>query len=308
MQGLVGGKFSSAVHPVGQIAGRLTDRGADLTGLPAGIPVALPMIDAHATLPATGMTRSGDLTLILGTSTGHVLNSDRLRKIQGVCGYVENGVIPHLYTYEAGQAAVGDCFDWFVKNCVPASYTEAAKAAGLGIHAYLRSLAERKAPGESGVMALDWWNGNRSILMDQTLTGMIVGLTLATRPEDIYRALIEATAFGTRVITEQYEAGGLPIHRVMAAGGIARKDPMMMQIYANVLNRPIEVSEATQTGALGSAIYAAVAGGIYASVTEAADRMAAKAERVYVPEAQAVEAYEKMFQRYMALHDYFGKR
>jgi L-ribulokinase len=144
--------------------------------------------------------------------------------------------------------------------------------------------------------------------MDQTLTGTLVGLTLATRPEDIYRALIEATAFGTRVITEQYEAGGLPIHRVMAAGGIARKDPMMMQIYANVLNRPIEVSEATQTGALGSAIYAAVASGIYTSVTEAADRMAAKAERVYVPEDHAVEVYGKMFQRYMALHDYFGKR
>ena len=306
--GLVGGKIAPAVDPVGEVAGRLTEYGAALTGLPVGTPVALPMIDAHAALPATGMTRSGDLTLILGTSTCHILNSDRLRKIQGVCGYVKDGVIPSLYTYEAGQAAVGDSFDWFVKNCVPAGYTEAAKASGLGIHAYLRSLAERKAPGESGVMALDWWNGNRSILMDQTLTGTIVGLTLATKPEDIYRALIEATAFGTRVIVEQMEKGGLPIHRIMAAGGIARKDPMMMQIYADVLNRPIEVSEATQTGALGSAIYAAMAGGAYPSVTEAADRMAAKVERVYRPDPVAVQVYGEMFGKYKELYEYFGKR
>ena len=306
--GLVGDKVAPTVDPVGERAGRLTEYGAALTGLAVGTPVALPMIDAHAALPATGMTRSGDLTLILGTSTCHILNSDRLRKIQGVCGYVKDGVIPALYTYEAGQAAVGDSFDWFVKNCVPASYTEAAHAAGLGIHAYLRSLAERKAPGESGVMALDWWNGNRSILMDQTLTGTIVGLTLATKPEDIYRALIEATAFGTRVIVEQFEKGGLPIGRVMAAGGIARKDPMMMQIYADVLNRPIEVSEATQTGALGSAIYAAVAGSVYSSVTEAADRMAAEVERVYEPDPVAVEVYEEMFGKYKELYEYFGKR
>ena len=306
--GLVGSKIAPAVDPVGEVAGRLTEYGAALTGLPVGTPVALPMIDAHAALPATGMTRSGDLTLILGTSTCHILNSDRLRKIQGVCGYVKDGVIPALYTYEAGQAAVGDCFDWFVKNCVPVSYTEAAKASGLGIHAYLRSLADKKVPGESGVMALDWWNGNRSILMDQTLTGTIVGLTLATKPEDIYRALIEATAFGTRVIVEQMEQGGLSIGRVMAAGGIARKDPMMMQIYADVLNRPIEVSKASQTGALGSAIYAAVAGGVYPSVTEAADRMAAEVERVYEPEAEAVEVYEEMFGKYKELYEYFGKR
>ena len=306
--GLVGGKIAPTVDPVGEVAGRLTEYGAALTGLAVGTPVALPMIDAHAALPATGMTRSGDLTLILGTSTCHILNSDRLRKLQGVCGYVKDGVIPSLYTYEAGQAAVGDSFDWFVKNCVPAGYTEAAKASGLGIHAYLRSLAEKKAPRESGVMALDWWNGNRSILMDQTLTGTLVGLTLATKPEDIYRALIEATAFGTRVIVEQYEKGGLFVGRIMAAGGIARKDPMMMRIYADVLNRPIEVSEATQTGALGSAIYAAVAGGVYTSVTEAADRMAAEVERVYMPEAEAVEVYEEMFGKYKELYEYFGKR
>lgn len=308
LHGLVGSKFCPTVDPVGDIAGQLDAYGASLTGLPVGTPVALPMIDAHAALLATGMTRPGDLTLILGTSTCHILNSDRLQKIQGVCGYVKDGVIPSLYTYEAGQAAVGDCFDWFVKNCVPVGYTEAAKAAGLGIHAYLRSLAEKKTPGESGVMALDWWNGNRSILMDQTLTGTLVGLTLATRPEDIYRALIESTAFGTRVIVEQLEKGGLPIHRVMAAGGIARKDPLMMQIYADVLDRPIEVSEVTQTGALGAAIYAAVAGGVYPTVTEAADAMAAKTERVYAPDSKAVETYDRLFTRYKELHDFFGRR
>jgi L-ribulokinase len=252
------------------------------------------------------MTRAGDLTVILGTSTCHILNAAEAKEVTGICGYVQDGVIPSLCTYEAGQAAVGDCFDWFVKNCVPASYTEAARDAGVSIHAYLRSLAEKKAPGESGIVALDWWNGNRSILVDPTLTGVITGLTLASRPEDIYRALIEATAFGTRVIAEQYEAGGLPIHRVMAAGGIARKDPLMMQIYADVLNIPLAVSTATQAGALGSAVYAAVAGGLYPTVTDAADAMAAKVERIYTPSAEAVEAYEGLYRRYRELHDRFG--
>ncbi|MBP3667283.1 MAG: ribulokinase [Clostridia bacterium] len=308
LRGLVGSRISPIVSPVSGIAGRLNNRGAALTGLPAGTPVALPMIDAHAVLPALGMTRAGDLTVILGTSTCHILNAAEAKEVTGICGYTEDGVIPSLCTYEAGQAAVGDCFDWFVKNCVPASYTEAARAAGVSVHAYLRLLAERKAPGESGVMALDWWNGNRSILVDPTLTGIIVGLTLATRPEDIYRALIEATAFGTKVIVEQYEAFGIPINHIMAAGGIARKDPLMMQIYADVLNRPVEVSETTQAGALGSAIYAAVAGGMYASVTEAADRMAAKVERMYTPNPGAAQAYAEMFRRYRELHDHFGKR
>lgn len=306
LKGLIGGKISPRVDPVGGIAGRLSGRGAALTGLPEGTPVALPMIDAHAALPALGMTRAGDLTVILGTSTCHILNAAEAKEVTGICGYVQDGVIPSLCTYEAGQAAVGDCFDWFVKYCVPAIYTEAAREAGVSIHAYLRSLAEKKAPGESGIVALDWWNGNRSILVDPTLTGVITGLTLATRPEDIYRALIEATAFGTRVIVEQYRSFGIPISRVMAAGGIARKDPLMMQIYADVLNIPLAVSTATQAGALGSAIYAAVAGELYPTVTDAADAMAAKVERVYTPGAEAVEAYEGLYRRYRELHDHFG--
>ena len=306
LKGLIGGKISPRVDPVGGIAGRLNGRGAALTGLPEGTPVALPMIDAHAALPALGMTRAGDLTVILGTSTCHILNAAEAREVTGICGYVQDGVIPSLCTYEAGQAAVGDCFDWFVKYCVPAIYTEAAREAGVSIHAYLRTLAEKKAPGESGIVALDWWNGNRSILVDPTLTGVITGLTLASRPEDIYRALIEATAFGTRVIVEQYGSFGIPISRVMAAGGIARKDPLMMQIYADVLNIPLAVSTATQAGALGSAVYAAVAGGIYPTVTDAADAMAAKVERVYTPGAEAVAAYEGLYRRYRELHDHFG--
>ena len=306
LTGLIGGRLSPCVDSVGSTAGRLSDEGAALTGLPAGIPVALPMIDAHAALPALGMTRAGDLTVILGTSTCHILNAAEAKEVTGICGYVQDGVIPSLCTYEAGQAAVGDLFDWFVTYCVPASYTEAAREAGVSIHAHLRSLAEKKAPDESGIVVLDWWNGNRSILVDSTLTGVITGLTLATRPEDIYRALIEATAFGTRVIVEQYEAFGLPIRRIMAAGGIARKDPLMMQIYADVLNIPMSVSTATQAGALGSAVYAAVAGGLYPTVADAADAMAAKAERVYTPDPMVVEAYEGLYRRYRELHDRFG--
>lgn len=308
LQGLVGQKLSPSVHTIGETAGRLSRRGATLTGLVEGTPVALPMIDAHAALPALGMIRPGDLTLILGTSSCHILNAEQGRPVTGICGYVQNGVIPSLYTYEAGQPAVGDCFDWFIRNGVPGSYERAAEAAGMSLHAYLRALAERKKPNESGVMALDWWNGNRSILVNSTLTGVLVGLTLTTRPEDIYRALLEATAYGTRIIAEQYNAFDLPISRIMAAGGIARKDPLMMQIYADVMNRPIEVSSATQTGALGSAIYAAVAGGVYQTLEEATAHMAAETERVYSPDPMAVESYDQAFLQYRKLHDHFGGR
>ena len=307
LHGIVGTKLSEKVLGMDQIAGTMSARGASLTGLPVGIPVALPMIDAHAAMPALGITGDGDLMMIVGTSTCHILNSTQSKNVEGICGYVKDGVIPGCYTYEAGQAAVGDSFDWFVKNCVPASYTDEAKEKGMNIHKLLREKASRLNAGESGLLALDWFNGNRSILVNANLTGLILGMTLQTKPEEIYRALIEATAYGTRVIVEQYEKNGIEIKSLCAAGGIAQKDGMMMQIYADVLNREIRIAGSTQAGALGSAIYASVAAGIYPDVNTAARRLAKPDLKVYKPNQENHKAYSKLYTEYKKLHDYFGK-
>ena len=307
LNGIVGTKLSENVLGMDQIAGLLNEDGAELTGLPVGTPVALPMIDAHAAMPAAGCTENGDLIMIVGTSTCHILNSTKKKSVDGICGYVKDGVIPNFYTYEAGQAAVGDVFDWFVKNCVPVSYTKEAEERNISIHKLLREKASALQVGESGLIALDWLNGNRSVLVDADLTGMILGLTLRTKPEEIYRALIEATAFGTRMILEQYEQNGIEIKRACAAGGIAQKDEMMMQIYADVLGKEIGIAASSQAGALGSAIYAAVAAGVYGIVSEAAKALAKKSMKTYQPNAKNQEAYSKLYAEYKILHDYFGK-
>ena len=179
----------------------------------------------------------------------------------GMCGYVEDGIIPGLFGYEAGQACVGDHFAWFTENCVPAAYEEAAKQRGISIHQLLEEKAAALSPGESGLLALDWWNGNRSVLVDVDLTGMILGMTLATRPEEIYRALIEATAYGTRMIIETFEANGVPVHEIVATGGLPDRNKLLMQIYADVTGRPLKIAGTRQGGAKGSAMHAAVAAG-----------------------------------------------
>ena len=307
LDGIVGTKLSTNVLGMDKTAGRIDARGAQLTGLKVGTPVALPMIDAHAAMPALNITGDGDLMLILGTSACHILNSKDAKTVEGICGYVKDGVIPGLYTYEAGQAGVGDIFDWFVKNCVPASYTEEAKEKGISIHKLLREKANKLSVGESGLLALDWWNGNRSVLVNSNLTGMLLGMTLGTKPEEIYRALIEATAYGLKVIVEQYENSGISIKSICAAGGIAQKDEMMMQIYADVLGREIRIAGSTQAGALGSAIYAAVASGIYADVKMAAQKLSKNDVKLYKPIKENVKNYRILYKEYKILHDYFGK-
>jgi len=213
--------------------------------------------------------------------------------------------------YEAGQSCVGDHFEWFVKDCVPANYMKEAEERGISIHKVLREKASVLKPGESGLIALDWWNGNRSVLVDADLSGLIIGCTLLTRPEEIYRALIEATAYGTRVIIDTFEDSGIPIRELYAAGGIAEKDEMMMQIYADVTNREIRISASAQTPALGSAIFGAVAAGSarggYDSIGDAAKAMAKLKDRVYRPVPENVAIYEKLYQEYKLLHDYFGR-
>ena len=304
-------KLSRDIYPLGTKAGVLNARGAALTGLPQGIAVAVANIDAHVSMPPVGLTDSGNLLMILGTSTCHLMLGAEEREVPGVGGIVEDGVIPGTYGYESGQNCVGDSLKWFVDNCFPAAYAQAAKEMGLDENQYLTYLANKLKPGQSGLLALDWWNGNRSILCDYDLTGMIVGLTIASKAEEIYRALIEATAYGTRRIVDSFEENGLPVEHVFACGGISKKNAMFMQIYADVLNRDIRIARSSQTPALGSAIFGAVAAGSqaggYDSVETAAHAMGGTSSTVYHPITENVEIYKDLYSEYLILHDYFGR-
>lgn len=307
LQNLIGTKLSDQVTPISFCQGRLSKNGAAWIGLSEGTSVSVPVLDAHASMPAIGMIDTETLMLILGTSGCHIVNSHHRINIAGICGYVKDGVLPGLYTYEAGQACCGDHFEWFVEHCMPFDYVQEATALGINKHAYLRQKARKLKPGDSGLLALDWFNGNRSILSDSDLSGMILGMTLRTKPEEIYRALIEATAYGTRVIIENFEQSGIAIRKIVASGGIAEKDDLLMQIYANVLNRPILVSDAEFSAARGSAMYAAVACGRYADILEAAKDCSVQTGTLYEPIHEDATTYNRLYQEYKILHDYFGK-
>lgn len=308
LDGFIGTKIPERVEPtIAAEAGRLNKRGSEITGLCEGTVVALPMIDAHASLAGLGVCGSGDMVMIIGTSTCHILNSTERTDIKGIFGYVKDGVFPGLYTYESGQSAVGDSFDWFVKNSMPASYTKEAEERKISPHQLLTEKAETLSVGESGLVALDWWSGNRSILADSSLKGMIYGLTLRTRPEEIYRALLESTVFGAKVIIEQHEKFGVEIESVTAAGGIANKNPLLMQIFADVLNRDIKIATSTQSGALGSAVYAAAAAGAYPTVADASKVFAKPITKIYHPDPKSAELYTELYKKYRYLHDHFAK-
>ena len=304
-------KLSRKLYPAGTRAGVVTPEAAKWTGLRAGTAVSVASIDAHVSLPPAGLVDPGKLLMILGTSTCHIMLGDVEREVPGICGVVEDGVVPGLYGYEAGQSCCGDHFKWMIDNCVPKAYCDEADARGMGLHTLLTEKAARLRPGESGLVALDWWNGNRSVLVDVDLTGLMVGMTLATRPEEIYRALIEATAYGTRVIVENFEQHGVAIDGLYACGGIAKKNPLMMQIYADVLGREIRVARSTQTPALGSAMFGAVAAGRafggYDSIADAAREMGGVDEKSYAPIEENRIVYDALYQEYLRLHDAFGR-
>ena len=311
MENVIEEKFSGPVTPLGGKAGELTEAAAKLTGLNPGTAVAVANVDAHVTVPAVKIDSAGKMLAIMGTSTCHMLISDKEVKVPGICGVVEDGILPGFFGYEAGQSCVGDHFAWFIDNCLPKEYFDAAEKEGVNIHKYLRSKAEKLKVGESGLLALDWWNGNRSVLVDVDLTGVMLGMTLQTKPEEIYRALIEATAYGTRKIIETFRENGVPVEEFYASGGISQKDPMTMQIYADVIGIPIKIAGSLQGPALGSAIFGAVAAGKqaggYDSVMEAAQAMGKLRDEVYIPIAENVKAYDKLYAEYSILHDYFGR-
>jgi L-ribulokinase len=290
---------------LGSRVGSLSERAADWTGLPAGIAVAAGNVDAHVTAPAARAVADGKLLAIMGTSTCHVLNSDRLADVPGICGVVDGGITAGSFGYEAGQSAVGDIFAWWLRTGVPASDEAEAAARGISLHDHLTEKCADQPVGGHGLVALDWMGGNRSVLVDADLSGVIVGLTLATRPEEVYRALLEATAFGTRVIAEAFEAAGIGISEFVVAGGLKR-NAFLMQVYADVLRRPVSLAASDQGPALGSAIHAAVAAGAYPDVVTAAESMGRVVTAAYVPDAARADAYDALYAEYRRLHDLFG--
>ena len=304
---VVDSKMSRTFARLGDNAGGLTAQFAAWTGLKEGIAVAVANVDAHVTAPAVKATQPGVMVMIMGTSTCHIMSGDQLQDVDGMCGVVPDGVIPGLYGYEAGQSGVGDIFAWFVENAVPPEYHDAAKAAGMNLHEYLEHESAKQKPGEHGLIALDWWNGNRSTLVDADLTGLLVGATLATRAPDIYRALIESTAYGTRVIIEAFEDRGIPVKELVAAGGLPDKNALLRQIYADVTGRTLKLAGSTQAPALGSAMHAAVAAGIYPDINAAAEKMGKLKEEVVTPIPENKAVYDQLFAEYKTLYDYFGR-
>jgi len=304
-------KLSREIYPLGERAGGLTQEIADLTGLRPGTAVPVGNVDAHVSVPAATVVEPGRMVIIMGTSNCHMVLGTEERIVEGMCGVVEDGIIPGCFGFEAGQSCVGDHFAWFVDNCVPATYQEEAKGRGLNVHQLLEQKAAQQKPGEHGLVALDWWNGNRSILVDVDLTGLLVGATLATKPEDIYRALIEATAFGTRVIVEGFEKNGVAVNEIVACGGLPERNKLLMQVYSDVTGREIRVAETAQAGAFGSAMFAAVAAGKaaggYDTILEAAQHMARLQDVVYRPNAAHKAAYDQLYAEYLTLHDYLGR-
>jgi L-ribulokinase len=311
LEGVVAEKMRTDVRMMGERAGGLTDEAAAWTGLLPGTAVAIANVDAHVAVPAATVIEPGRMVMIMGTSTCHMVLSAEERTVPGMCGYVEDGILPGYFGYEAGQSCVGDHFGWFVEHATPAAYAAEAEARGIDLHVLLQEKAGRLQAGESGLLALDWWNGNRSVLVDAAVGGLLVGATLATTPEEIYRALIEATAFGTRVIIETFEANGVPIHDIVACGGLAEKSPLVMQIYADVTGRPFRISASDQTPALGSAMFAAVAAGPaaggHATIEDASRAMARLRADVYQPIPANQAVYETLYREYVRLHDYFGR-
>ena len=299
-------KLAQPIGELGAPAGRLSAEAAAWTGLPAGIAVAVGNVDAHVTSAAANALEPGQMVAIMGTSTCHVMNGADLHEVPGMCGVVLGGISAGAYGYEAGQSGVGDIFGHFVHTAVPPAYTEAAAAAGISVHRYLTDLASVQAVGEHGLLALDWHSGNRSVLVDHELSGVLVGQTLATRPEDVYRALLEATAFGARTIVESFGAAGVPVREFVVAGGLL-KNHLLMQIYADVLRMPLSVIGSDQGAALGSAIHAAVAAGAYPDVPTAAAAMGRLRRNAYRPIAANSAVYDELFAEYTRLHDHFGR-
>ena len=311
LENVVSEKLSEDIYPIGDRAGSLIKYWADKTGLKEGIAVAVGNVDAHAAIPAITITGEGVMGAIMGTSGCYMVLGKEPKLVEGICGYTADGILPGFIGFEAGQGCVGDLLAWFVDTLVPEEYAIEAKKEGISVHQLLTEKAKELRPGESGILALDWWNGNRCILVDGDLSGLIIGLTISTKPEEIYRALIEAIAFGCNIIIESFRAGGVAVEEVVACGGIAEKNPMFMQILSDVTNLEWKIAQSAQSCALGAAMWGAVAAGSldggYDNISDAVRKMAGVRDVSYKPTAKYRNTYNILFNEYRKLHDYFGR-
>jgi L-ribulokinase len=305
-------RLFNEAYPAGFKAGTLCKEWSRKLGLPETVAVSVGAFDAHMGAVGAGASE-GHLVKIIGTSTCDITVAPLSRKladIPGVCGIVEGSVMEGYYGLEAGQSAVGDIFNWFVKNLVPMAYAKEAKDANISIHQLLTKKALRMKVGETGLMALDWNNGNRTIIVDQLLTGLLVGQTLHTKPEEIYRALIESTGFGARMIVERFEEFGVKVEDVIFTGGIADKNDFLNQTYADILGRPVKISRSSQTCALGAALFGAVAAGKaaggFSKAEEGQEIFCRFKSKVFTPIRKNADAYNALFGIYRKLHDSFG--
>ena len=310
MEHIVQEKMCPNVTSLGTNIGGITPKAAKLLGLNPGTIVATAMVDFMAAVPASAVVEPGDMVIMLGSNNVHMILAKKQLRIPGMCGVVSDGIIPGYFGYEAGQACVGDHFKWFIQNCVPSAYEKEAKKQKTSVFNLLEEKAAKLQAGESGLIALDWWNGNRSILADNDLSGLILGLNLATKPEEIYRVLLEATAFGTRKILETFLASGIHINGLIATGTVARNNPVLMQIFADVTNMEVRIAESADTPALGAAMYASVAAGQelggHNDIQAAAHAMTHLRKVSYLPETAAKKVYDRFYAEYTRLHDYFG--
>ena len=303
-------KMAAPVAPVGQRAGFLTKQWAEKLGLCETTAVGVGILDAHASFLGCGVNKPNEMSIVIGTSSCHMCLCDQEIATEGICGTVKDGILPGYFGYEAGQSCVGDQYAWFMNHCVPESYAAEARTKNISIHALMQSKLIGYKAGQSGLLALDWFNGVRSPLMDFDWSGLILGLHLKTKREEIYLALIESTAYGTRRIIESFESKGIPIHSVVLCGGIPLKNPTLVQIYADVINRDITVSESSQTSALGAAVLAIAAAGQevtgYADIYEAVGKIGRRGSTVWHPQPQQVAIYNKLYEEYKTLCEYFG--
>jgi L-ribulokinase len=311
LEDMIARKMRNEIAPIGSRAGGLSEAGAKLTGLRPGTPVAVGCGDGHVAVIGAGITKPAVMLMVLGTSGCNMIMSDVGSPIPGFCGVVEDGLLPGYFGFEAGQASIGDLFQWFADNCVSSEYLTEAEEKGISIMQYLDEEASRIKPGSTGLIALDWWNGNRSILVDSNLSGLIIGMTLATTSIEIYRALVEGVAFGQRMIIEAFLQSGSKIEEIIAVGGIAERSPFTIQTLADVINMPIKLSTVQNATAMGSAVLGAVAAGVdaggFATIQEAADHFAVESKTVVTPNPDTRQVYNSLFHEYVVLHEYFGR-
>ncbi len=304
---LLSEKLNAPIQSIGTKAGLLTKEWADKLGLSENTAIAIGNIDGHATVPAVKVTKPGQMLMILGTSACFMTLDERELDVREIAGCVKDGMMPNYYGYEAGQACMGDHFSWYIKNMLPYEYKLKALNKDKNDIEYIFEKSAKLKPGENGLIALDWWNGNRALPCRGGLAGCIIGMNLSTKPEHIFRALVEATAFGARKITDNFRKYGLHIDSIHAAGGITEKNPFVMQLYADILNMEIKISGSSQAAALGAAITGAVAGGAYNSLSTASENMGKLKNITYIPNKANREIYDSLYGEFCRLYDYFGR-